>query len=98
MTGHESGGLLDWGRVLVGDKLGPDAVPVVGAQIAAGDGAVRVALDVNAALDRHGPLASCPLAHSWLPDAELFSQKRLAPDVLDGALGRVHVPQYRHYR
>ena len=91
-------GLRRRGGELGRHQLGPDAVPVFGPQIAAGDGAGGGLLDVDAALDRYRPLTARPLADGGLPDADLFGQDSLAAEVLRRALDRVHALHHRQCR
>lgn len=57
--------LFGWGRELRRDQLGPDHVPVVWTQVAAGDGATGGALDGNAVCRIRDPpgIPVLPLAH-----------------------------------
>lgn len=58
-------------------QLGPDVLPVVGAQVLAGDGALGGAFYGNAALDGDGALASRPLPHQLRRRADQSCQFRL---------------------
>lgn len=96
-----SGGLLRNGfgrRVLRGDQFRPDTVPVIRAEVAAGDGACSGALDYHAALCRHRALTTRPLTDRRLPDAKQISQRRLASNAFDRSLNGAHVRNHRHCR
>ena len=56
-----------------GGQLGPNALPIVGAQLFAGDLAFSRLLDQRAVLGGHGP-ALDPCGHSGLNNATVFSE------------------------
>ena len=74
---------------LVG-QLGPDARPVVGAEVAAGDFAFGQALDFGAVLNRNAT-ARFPIADGGHPDTKALCQCRTtAIDQLSGGVYGVH--------
>lgn len=65
-----------------GDEFGPDAPPVVGAQVAPRNGTFGQALDGGAVLDWHAAAWHSPLRNGAFRDAEQGSKLGLRPDAL----------------
>lgn len=57
-----------------GRQFGPDAVPVVGAEMNAGNFASSQVLDLNTPLDRNGALSAAPLMNGTDGHSELCCQ------------------------
>lgn len=83
-----------WGGIWLGlCKLGPDVAPVIGAQVAASDDAVRGALDGDAVGGaRHGATGA-PVAYGGLPNPQRCRQ---TADATDDMNGEVQVVNFSH--
>lgn len=66
-------------RFLIYCKLGPDQVPVVRAQVAAGDHSVGGALNGKAVLDWNRTRAASPLMHDGRRNSDSLCKGGLAP-------------------
>lgn len=102
----ESGAFVDWrdgrdsdlrtgvglcgGWVVCRDQLGPNAMPVIRAQIAACDGAGRDALNSGAVLRRHAP-SGLPHAGQRCRYTKSCSQRLHTAGHIDRALQRSHL-------
>lgn len=75
--------------MILGDQLWPDVMPVVGAKVAASDGASGRPFDRRAVLDRHRPraLLRSPLADQHAIHADLVGQRRDGPAWQLGKVG-----------
>jgi hypothetical protein len=83
---HGSSRRFDWGWVVVGDQLGPDAVPVVGAQIAARDGAGCGLLNAGAVLGRDEPTTVEPVPYVLLLDSKPRGKRGLSASRINRSL------------
>ena len=85
---HVNEGAPFWvpGPGLVGDAVPGD----VAAELFTRD--TRFPLNVRASINRDLPLTAKPLAHGWLRNAQFPCQRRLAAEVFNGLLDRVHRP------
>lgn len=71
-------------------QLGPDALPVVGEQLLAGNKSAGSGLDGRAMYDRNGTGTVGPAAYVWGVCADGLGQCRLAAALLHEVLGEVH--------
>lgn len=82
------------------NQLGPDQVPVIGAQIPAHDSPVGCLLDSDTGLNGYGPNALYPLVHRGRRDLEQGGQNCLRAKLLTGLLNggflNGHGPTIRH--
>lgn len=74
----------------LGGELGPDALPVIGAQLLASDHTFGSLLNLDASLYWDGAFAPRPFADGRLLDAQGFGHLRLASECFDCFLNRVH--------
>ena len=71
------------------DQIGPDQVPVVRAEVAAGDCTCRSTLDGGAILRRHRPRTVFPLLDHWRRYTKPPRQLGLASELVAGNLDGV---------
>ena len=75
------------------DKLGPDATPVIWAQVFTGDGTVRSALDGGAMYCRDGATASAPVADDCLSDPNGLRKQSDTTTRFNSSCECIHVPR-----